>query len=106
MNWPPKFRVEVIFEWALTVVSPNYNTYSTAKLFFEAKTDHKTPWKRQRGQRFYALIGGIISISHGPMYAWYGMLQDMRSRGLKEFVISPPFTSVPESALKVVRRIE
>lgn len=31
---------------------------------------------------FYALVGGIIS--HGPMYAWYGMLQDMRSRGLKD----------------------
>jgi len=35
---------------------------------------------------FYALIGGIIS--HGPMYAWYGMLQDMRSHGLKEGLIA------------------
>jgi len=29
----------------------------------------------------YALIGGIIS--HGPMYAWYPMLDDMRGHGLK-----------------------
>ena len=34
----------------------------------------------------YALIGGIIS--HGPMYAWYGMLQDMRSHGLKDGLIA------------------
>ena len=35
---------------------------------------------------FYALIGGIIS--HGPMYAWYGMMQDMRSHGLKDGLIA------------------
>ena len=35
---------------------------------------------------FYALIGGIIS--HGPMYAWFGMLQDMRSHGLKDGLIA------------------
>ncbi|WP_415408096.1 permease [Sulfurovum sp. CS9] len=35
---------------------------------------------------FYALVGGIIS--HGPMYAWYGMLQDMRSHGLKDGLIA------------------
>jgi len=35
---------------------------------------------------FYALLGGIIS--HGPMYAWYGMLQDMRSHGLKDGLIA------------------
>lgn len=35
---------------------------------------------------FYALFGGIIS--HGPMYAWYGMLQDMRSHGLKDGLIA------------------
>jgi len=29
----------------------------------------------------YTLIGGIIS--HGPMYAWYPMLDDMRKHGLK-----------------------
>ena len=34
----------------------------------------------------YAIIGGIIS--HGPMYAWYGMLQDMRSHGLKDGLIA------------------
>ena len=35
---------------------------------------------------FYAVIGGIIS--HGPMYAWYGMLADMRSHGLKDGLIA------------------
>ncbi|MEA1954059.1 MAG: permease [Campylobacterota bacterium] len=35
---------------------------------------------------FYAIIGGVIS--HGPMYAWYGMLQDMRSHGLKDGLIA------------------
>ena len=30
---------------------------------------------------FYTLFGGIIS--HGPMYAWYPMLDDMRKHGLK-----------------------
>ncbi len=35
---------------------------------------------------FYALIGGIIS--HGPMYAWYGMMQDMRTHGLKDGLIA------------------
>ena len=31
---------------------------------------------------FYALIGGIIS--HGPMYAWYGILDDLRKNGAKD----------------------
>jgi uncharacterized membrane protein YraQ (UPF0718 family) len=35
---------------------------------------------------FYALLGGIFS--HGPMYAWYGMLEDMRSAGLKDSLIA------------------
>ncbi len=35
---------------------------------------------------FYALLGGILS--HGPMYAWFGMLQDMRSQGLKDGLIA------------------
>ncbi len=34
----------------------------------------------------YALIGGIIS--HGPMYAWYGMMQELRSHGLKDGLIA------------------
>ncbi len=34
---------------------------------------------------FYALFGGIMS--HGPMYAWYGMLDDMRKHGLKDGLI-------------------
>jgi uncharacterized membrane protein YraQ (UPF0718 family) len=34
----------------------------------------------------YALVGGIIS--HGPMYAWFAMLQDMRSHGLKDGLIA------------------
>jgi len=35
---------------------------------------------------FYALIGGIIS--HGPMYAWYPMLDDMKKHGLKFSLIA------------------
>ena len=34
---------------------------------------------------FYMLIGGILS--HGPMYAWYGLLEDMRKHGLKDGLI-------------------
>lgn len=34
---------------------------------------------------FYMLLGGILS--HGPMYAWYGMLEDMRKHGLKDGLI-------------------
>jgi len=30
----------------------------------------------------YALIGGIIS--HGPMYAWYGVLDELRNNGAKD----------------------
>lgn len=30
----------------------------------------------------YALLGGIIS--HGPMYAWYGILQELREKGAKD----------------------
>lgn len=31
---------------------------------------------------FYALIGGIVS--HGPMYAWYGLISELREHGLKD----------------------
>ncbi len=34
----------------------------------------------------YTIIGGILS--HGPMYAWYGMLDDMRKHGLKDGLIA------------------
>ncbi|MCK5294922.1 MAG: permease [Arcobacteraceae bacterium] len=34
---------------------------------------------------FYMLVGGLLS--HGPMYAWYGMLEDMRKHGLKDGLI-------------------
>ncbi len=34
----------------------------------------------------YALIGGVLS--HGPMYAWYPMLDDMRKHGLKYGLIA------------------
>jgi len=34
----------------------------------------------------YAIIGGIIS--HGPMYAWYPMLQDMKRHGLRDGLIA------------------
>ena len=35
---------------------------------------------------FYALFGGVIS--HGPMYAWYPMLQDMKNNGLRDGLIA------------------
>ncbi len=35
---------------------------------------------------FYSIIGGILS--HGPMYAWYGMLADMKKHGLKNGLIA------------------
>jgi len=35
---------------------------------------------------FYSIVGGILS--HGPMYAWYGMLEDMRKQGLKDGLIT------------------
>ncbi len=34
----------------------------------------------------YALIGGVLS--HGPMYAWYPMLDDMRRHGLRDGLIA------------------
>ena len=34
----------------------------------------------------YAVIGGILS--HGPMYVWYGMLEDMREHGLRDGLIA------------------
>ncbi len=37
----------------------------------------------------YALLGGIIS--HGPMYAWYPMIQDLKSHGLREGLITTFF---------------
>jgi uncharacterized membrane protein YraQ (UPF0718 family) len=30
----------------------------------------------------YALFSGIIS--HGPMYAWYGLIQELREKGVKD----------------------
>ena len=30
----------------------------------------------------YATLGGVIS--HGPMYAWYSMISDLRNNGLKD----------------------
>lgn len=37
----------------------------------------------------YALLGGIIS--HGPMYVWYPMLQEMKSHGLRDGLITTFF---------------
>ncbi len=34
---------------------------------------------------FVALFAGVIS--HGPMYAWYPMIEDLRSHGLKDSLI-------------------
>lgn len=35
---------------------------------------------------FFALIGGVLS--HGPMYAWYPLLEDMKKHGLKDGLIA------------------
>ncbi len=35
---------------------------------------------------FYALLGGIVS--HGPMYVWYPMFEDMKQHGLKNSLIA------------------
>jgi uncharacterized membrane protein YraQ (UPF0718 family) len=34
----------------------------------------------------YSIIGGILS--HGPMYAWYGILSDMKQHGLRDGLIA------------------
>jgi len=34
----------------------------------------------------YAIVGGILS--HGPMYVWYGVLEEMRAHGLKDGLIA------------------
>ncbi len=39
----------------------------------------------------YALLGGIIS--HGPMYVWYPMFEDMKQHGLKNSLIAVFFYS-------------
>lgn len=37
----------------------------------------------------YALLAGVIS--HGPMYAWYPMLQEMRHQGLRDGLVAAFF---------------
>lgn len=37
----------------------------------------------------YALLAGVIS--HGPMYAWYPMLQEMRRHGLRDGLVAAFF---------------
>ncbi len=39
----------------------------------------------------WALAGGIIS--HGPMYAWYPLLEDLRSQGMRDELIVVFFAS-------------
>lgn len=40
---------------------------------------------------FYALLGGVVS--HGPMYVWYPMFEDMKQHGLKNSLIAVFFYS-------------
>ena len=40
---------------------------------------------------FWALAAGVIS--HGPMYAWYPLLEDLRSHGMKDAFIVVFFAS-------------
>lgn len=37
----------------------------------------------------YAMLGGVIS--HGPMYAWYPMLQEMRHQGVRDGLVAAFF---------------
>ncbi|MEN8200472.1 MAG: permease [Thermodesulfobacteriota bacterium] len=39
----------------------------------------------------WALVSGVIS--HGPMYAWYPLLEDLRSHGMKDELIVVFFAS-------------
>jgi len=39
----------------------------------------------------WALIAGVIS--HGPMYAWYSLLEDLRSHGMRDGLIVVFFAS-------------
>lgn len=34
---------------------------------------------------FYSVVGGILS--HGPIYVWYGILNDMRDEGAKDSLL-------------------
>lgn len=40
---------------------------------------------------FWALAAGVIS--HGPMYAWYPLLEDLRSHGMKDELLVVFFAS-------------
>lgn len=40
---------------------------------------------------FWALAAGVIS--HGPMYAWYPLLEDLRSHGMKDELLIVFFAS-------------
>ncbi len=39
----------------------------------------------------WALLGGVIS--HGPMYAWYPLFEDLRRHGMKDALIAVFFAS-------------
>ncbi|MEA3499358.1 MAG: permease [Campylobacterota bacterium] len=34
---------------------------------------------------FYAVVSGIVS--HGPMYAWYGLIEELREHGVKDSLL-------------------
>lgn len=38
---------------------------------------------------FWALVAGVIS--HGPMYAWYPLLEDLRTRGMRDGLLTAFF---------------
>lgn len=40
---------------------------------------------------FWALVGGVIS--HGPMYAWYPLIEDLRNHGMRDGLIVVFFAS-------------
>jgi uncharacterized membrane protein YraQ (UPF0718 family) len=40
---------------------------------------------------FWALVAGVLS--HGPMYAWYPLIEDLRSHGMRDGLIVTFFAS-------------
>ena len=66
----------------------------TAIINFFLKPEHiSRHFGKNSGKKgwLYALLGGIVS--HGPMYVWYPMFEDMKQHGLKNSLIAVFFYS-------------
>ncbi len=58
--------------------------------FFQEKT-FISSMVRQKGLKGWMLALFIGLLSHGPMYAWYPMLEDLRKKGLRDGYITTFF---------------